>query len=399
MKRDVKNNALLIVWHTMLLNTMFFVPVLVPYFRDALGVDYQGFMLCQAIFSGIIILMDVPTGLLADIWTRRTTMIVGTALYAAGEVLLLVVHGFAGAAIAESLLGVAVSLLSGAKMALLYDSMEEAGQAEHYRRKQGFVHGSGLYATGAGALFGGWLYEWHHVLPVALSAVMAVLATLVSSVIAEPARHKEAVRRHPLADMLETMRYALHGHKDVAAVILLSGVAFAVTRVIFWAQQPYYMMLGVPTAWFGVFTGVNFLIAGAGGHWGHKLDGKFSDIRTLLGCLFAAFMVCLLGGLLANRAGVALVIAGGAIYGVGWARTLTAINHMVDSARRATILSTANFMLSVFSIPLLALSGAVEARHGIAASLLSLAAVAAAGGMAALFLLRGKRTAAASPAP
>jgi hypothetical protein len=232
-----------------------------------------------------------------------------------------------------------------------------------------------------------------------LSAVMAVLATLVSSVIAEPARHKEAVRRHPLADMLETMRYALHGHKDVAAVILLSGVAFAVTRVIFWAQQPYYMMLGVPTAWFGVFTGVNFLIAGAGGHWGHKLDGKFSDIRTLLGCLFAAFMVCLLGGLLANRAGVALVIAGGAIYGVGWARTLTAINHMVDSARRATILSTANFMLSVFSIPLLALSGAVEARHGIAASLLSLAAVAAAGGMAALFLLRGKRTAAASPAP
>jgi MFS family permease len=391
MNRDVRYNANLVVWHTLLLNTMFFIPVVVPYFRDSLGVDYQGFMLTQAIFSGVIILMDVPTGLLADVWTRRRIMVVGTALYAVGELLMLVVHGFVGAAIAEALLGVAVSLLSGAKMALLYDSMAEAGQGEDYSRKQGFVHGSGLYATGFSALLGGWLYGLHPALPMGLSAVMAVLAMMASCLIVEPARHREAVRKHPVADMIETMRYALHGHKEVAGIIILSGVAFTVTRVIFWAQQPYYEMLGIPTVWFGVLAGINFLIAGAGGHFSHKLDGRVGDMKALFGCLIAAFVVCLGCGLLANRAGVALIVAGGAIYGIGWARTLTAINHLVDSQRRATILSTANFMLSVFSIPLLALSGAVETHYNIYASLLTLAAIAAAAGMAAWPLMKGGR--------
>ncbi|HTK85188.1 MAG TPA: MFS transporter, partial [Patescibacteria group bacterium] len=345
--RDVKRNAVLTAYHTMLLNTMFFVPVLVPYFHDVLGVGYQGFMLAQAIFSGIVILMDVPTGLLADIWTRRTTMIVGTAIYCVGELMLLFVHGFIGAACAEALLGVAVSLLSGAKMALLYDSMVEAGQEADYRRKQGFVHGSGLYATGASALLGGWLYQHNHYLPMALSAVMALSATLLSALIAEPKRHREAVRRHPLADMIETMRYALHGHREVAGIILLSGIAFAVTRVIFWAQQPYYIAMGIPVAWFGVLTAVNFMIAGLGGHFSHTLDRFADDLTILRACLVAAFVVCFGAGVAPGWFGVTLLVAGGAIYGIGWARTLTAINRLVDSARRATILSTANFMLSV----------------------------------------------------
>lgn len=391
---DVRNNAALTSWHTMLLNTMFFVPVLVPYFHDVLGVGYQGFMLAQAIFSAVVILMDVPTGLLADIWTRRTTMIVGTAIYCLGELMLLFVHGFIGAACAEALLGVAVSLLSGAKMALLYDSMVEAGQEADYRRKQGFVHGSGLYATGASALLGGWLYQYNPYLPMALSAFMALLATLLSSLIAEPVRHREAVRKHPLADMLETMRYALHGHREVAGIILLSGVTFAVTRVIFWAQQPYYIAMGIPVAWFGVLTAINFLIAGAGGHFSHTLDRFGGDLSVLRACLVAAFVVCLGAGLAPGWLGVTLLVAGGAIYGIGWARTLTAINRLVDSGRRATILSTANFMLSVCSIPLLSLSGHIESGHGIAMSLKTLAVVTVLAGAVALILLREKRQAA-----
>ena len=66
--------------------------------------------------------MEVPSGYLADRFGRVVVLRVGGVLWAAAWLLLLAVEGFSGLAVFNVLAGLGGSLLSGADLALLYDS-------------------------------------------------------------------------------------------------------------------------------------------------------------------------------------------------------------------------------------------------------------------------------------
>jgi hypothetical protein len=193
--------------------------------------------------------------------------------------------------------------------------------------------------------------------------------------------------------MARTMRYALHGHIEIAGIILLSAVLFGATKALLWTQQPYYLLLGLPAPLFGALTAAGFLMAGFGGHFSHRLDAKYGNLPVLGAFMAWAFFTCVVAGLFPGLYAVPLLLTGSLIYGMGFPRVTGAINDRVSSARRATILSTANMMVHVVSIPLLFAMGQVEAARGICASLLFVAAALAGGAGAAFLLIRkmGKR--------
>ncbi len=390
----MNRNIWLLKIHTLLNGALFVLPVLVPYFKEGIGLDYNQFMLCQAIFSASIIIMEMPTGMIADLWTRRQTMIAATVTYALGQVLLYLADGFFQAAGAEIMMGIGVSLLSGTRSALLYDSLLAAGQEGRYMKEQGFLHGLGLYTLAASSALGGLMYAWNIDLPVILGAVTSFLAIGAALFLQEPAWHRETVRKHPLADLIETTKFALHGHAEIAGIILLSAVLFAVTKTLLWSQQPYYIYLGLPVTWFGIMTAAGNLLGGAAGQAAHMVGRRFSNLRVLYGCLILLLTACVICGAFPGYHAVGLLLLGSMVWGYGFPRVQDAINKRVPSARRATILSTANLMVHVFSVPLLALIGLVTEREGIATSLLVLAGIMGTGGLIARILIknRGQQT-------
>lgn len=386
---NVQRNITLLQIQAVLRNFLFVIPVLVPYYRDVIGLGYRGFLIGEAFFSATTILMEVPTGWLSDIWSRRRTMIVGVIFGFAGFLVLAVAGNLPGVIMAQILIGISMSLVSGTDSALLYDTLLTAGREHEYRRFQGKLLALALYGVGVASVLGGFLYEINHHLPIALCLVAELAALGICFMLVEPPRHKKTVHKHPVADMLDTARYALHGHKEIAGIIILSAVLFATTKVMMWAQQPYYILLDVPVAWFGVLMAAGFMLGGLSSHLGHRFDGRFSNRGVLLSCLGFIVLSCLASGLYPGYHGILLLLfSGTALYGFGWPRVQAAINKNVDSSRRATILSTASFMTHAGQIPLYILTGWAAERHGIPASLLALAAVLVAGGMISALLLR-----------
>jgi hypothetical protein len=285
-------------------------------------------------------------------------------------------------------LAVSVSLLSGTVSALVYDSLLEVGQEKEYRRLEGFRHGLGFYVLAASSVAGGFLYAYSPHLVAFLSMATTLVSLVAACLMVEPARHREPVHKNPFVDMARTMRYALHGHIEIAGIILLSAVLFGATKALLWTQQPYYILLNLPAAWFGVLTAAGFLMAGIGGHFSHKLEGRLGDLGTLGAFMVWAFAVCVAAGLWPGYYAIPLLLSGSPVYGLGFPHVTGAINKRVSSARRATILSTANMMVHVVSIPLLFTMGQVEHARGIDASLLFVAAFLASGGTAAALLIK-----------
>lgn len=386
----VLRNVRLLQIHTALVNTLFILPVIVPYYRDRIGLDFHGFMTTEAVFTAVVIVMQVPSGWLADVWTRRRMLLVGTLFFGAGHALLLTAGGLAAASLAQGVMGIGFSFLSGTATALLYDTLLAEGRESEFRRAEGLRHGLGLYATGLSALTGGFLYGVHPDMPLWMTLAGSLLACAATLLMAEAPRKREAVHRHPLADMAATVRYALHGNADVGGIILLAAAVFGVTKIMLWLQQPFYTLLGLPFAWFGIMTAAGCLLGGVGGHCGHLVDGRFRNTTMLLGCAGIVFVTCMVAAFWPGYHAMPLLVTVSMMWGFGWPRVQEAINSRVPSARRATILSTASLLIGVVSIPLFTLTGRIEAAHGVQSAYAALAAVIVCGALTGFALVKAK---------
>jgi MFS family permease len=352
---------------------MFVIPVLLPFYRDQMGLSFNDFLLGEAFFAATVVLLDVPTGWLSDQWQRKHILALASLLDLAGFIVLLNAHGLVQAVLAQILLGVGISLMSGTNSAMLYESLMSAGREDEYRKIEGRRGGIGLYSVAGASIIGGLLYPHHHQLPILLSAVMQVVAIMIACLTDEPERHRKRPEKHPVLDIIETTRYAL-SHPEVGLILIFAAIMFCSTKMIMWAQQPYYMAMHLNESFYGILMAGGFALGGFSSHMAHKLDGKVSTIKALALAWIGAVGACIGAASHLGWPGVSLLMIGGTcIYGMASPRVTEAINRHVGSERRATILSTQSLLTSLLFIPLSRLMGHISDAYGVQAVLLAVA--------------------------
>lgn len=391
---SIRKNIRLLEAFTICTNMGFVIPVIILYYRDQMGLDFQDFLIGEACFAAVVVLLEVPTGWISDVWKRKHTLALGAFFDLLGYACLLVGNNLFWAILGQSVIGVGISLISGTNSAMLYDTLLSDGREKEYRKLEGRRGALGFYSVAGASAVGGFLYPLHHQLPIALSLVVLLVAIVLACVMHEPSRHKKMPEKHPLADMAATAKYALKGHAEIGLIILFASVMFCSTKMIMWSQQPYYMALGLHESLFGVLMAAGFLLAGASSQLGHKLDGKIGSVKALMGVWLAAVLVCVFSSLYVGWTGVVLMMLGGScLYGIAMPRVSEAINSRVGSERRATILSTQSLMTSLLFIPVSTVMGWVSDAHGITGALLGIAAWLGVAGLCLVMLVmkNGKR--------
>lgn len=356
----MNRNLNLLSLYTFLINSVFLLPIIVPFFRDELGLTFHQFLIGEAFFAAVVLLCEVPSGWFADIWGRRATIILAGFFSLLGYGQLALATGFWSAIISQGLIGIAVSLHSGTLSAFLYDTLLSQGRENEYRKREGFRHGMTLYSVAFGAAIGGILYQFHHHAPILLELAFISCGFVVSFFLQEPPRHKKEIERNAWHDMIETMKYALHGHKDIGALILFVALIFGSTKLFLWAQQPYYGDLHVPESIYGFLMAGAMLAGGIGGHLGHHILRNWQGMAVMRVLWWVVIGICLSAGVVLSYPGLALIMLGSLIWGFGWPRVQETINQAVGSERRATILSTCSLMFSLAFIPFSLLLGWIE---------------------------------------
>lgn len=112
-----------------------------------------------AIWSSVGIVAEVPSGALADRWSRRGSVVASGFVIAGGFAVWTVLPTFAGFTAGFVLWGLGASLASGALEALLYDGLDEFGVAGSYPRVNGDLNAIAQLAQIPAGLAAGALYE------------------------------------------------------------------------------------------------------------------------------------------------------------------------------------------------------------------------------------------------
>ncbi len=98
------------------------------------------------IWSLVGVIAEVPTGAIADRFSRRTALAMGGVLQGAGYALWMAFPGFNGGAAGFVLWGLGGALTSGSLEALLYDGLKALGATKYYSRLWGRITAAGLLA-------------------------------------------------------------------------------------------------------------------------------------------------------------------------------------------------------------------------------------------------------------
>lgn len=355
---------------------IFILPVLVVYFDEHIGLSFAEFLYSEAVYATVLIAMEVPSGWFADRTRRKTALAIGALVAMAGFGLLWQADGLAGAMLAQAVIGIGLSLVSGADTALLYEVLATQGRSDEFRRAEGMRHAVWLYATAVSGIAGGLAYAVSSDLPFLLTISVSLLTAAAAMLVREPAR-----RRAPRGERLDWPRVRVHLRSaDTRAVVRLVAfvsLTFAGTNVVFWLQQPYWQQAGMPVAWFGLLAAAGLVMAGLAGQHGHWLEAQMGRRRTLAALPLVLAAIVGLAGAATGFAGIAVLLLSSAVWGYGWPAVQAAMNARIGEERRATILSLANMALKLAFIPLSALMGLLEARAGAAGALIGLAALLA----------------------
>ncbi|MFB9328226.1 MFS transporter [Paenibacillus aurantiacus] len=309
-------------------------------FWESRGMTIQMVTSTEIIYAVAIVLLEVPSGILADKWSRKQMLLLSACLYAAELLILVFAHTFWHFAAAILLAGVSRSASSGAENALLYDSLLAEGRAENYEKVLGRMNALDLTSALLAALIGGWLagifkLELHYWLSIgSVLIVVGVAATLTE--VRSDAADEDCAKLAPLDYLRASIRF-FRANADVRSIVFTGMVIGSSVSFLYEFWQIYLSRLAVPTAYFGLFSASIMLLGIPGNLLAHRLLSRYGARPLLLaatllasaGFFYAAFVhhVTSLGAMLLTSlaAGIAEPVASGYVH------------RRIDSDMRATI--------------------------------------------------------------
>lgn len=370
-------NVGLFVAFRVLFNARFYYPVFMVMFLD-FGITVGEFALLNAIWAAAIVVLEVPSGALADLVGRRRLVVAGAALMVL-EMLLLVLVPVPSAWVLPALAanrlvsGAAEAFISGADEALAFESLAACGRTREWPRVLerllrasgvvtiiGMVTGSLVYdpglldglARGIG-LAGGFTRADTFRLPIWLTLLSALGAFAAAVAMREPPRAVSDDGRTAAPGLAAAFRQTgATGRwiltQPLVLLVIVAGVLIDLPiRQVLVVSSEIYAEIGVPTAAFGLMSAASALL-------GLAVAGPLR--RLALGASIQANGLVLAGCTLVGLVGVAAFVPwGGVAFMILLSTVLRMVvflqshylNQFVDSARRATVLSFRGLAVNV----------------------------------------------------
>ena len=279
------------------------------YYSEVVGLNALQLVLVGTVLETACFVLDVPTGVMADLYSRRRSVLTGVFLYGAGFLLEGSLPWFGTVLLAQVVWGCGDTFITGALEAWIASEERERLMDQVFLRGDQAGHAGGIAGIVLGTLLGNLDLRLPIVTAGALFLVLGlVLARVMPEANFSPAREKE---NSLLADMAGLFKVNLRFVRGAPVLLALLAITFcgglasegfdrlSTAHFLEDTVMPSFGPLG-PVTWFGVMrllgSGLNIIAAqlliaymgkkGASGRTGVVFAASAGYILCLL--LFAA---------------------------------------------------------------------------------------------------------------
>jgi len=331
-------------------NDFAFVYAVYILFFKLKGLSVFEISLLLALWSGFVILFEVPTGALADRWSRKHMLTLGMLFKAIGFGVWYFADGFWIFALGFLFWGLQETFCSGTQEALLFDNLKAFGKEDEYEKIAGKGHFYSKIAVGLSVFLGGFIASINFDLVIVLSCVCMLIAIIPTLLLNDVKYQKKDVHK---AKYIHLLRDALRTSKNdmfIKRLFLYTIIVLAVVGVLDEYEQLFFDHVGLPIRFFGVLIVFRMGFEAAGTRLAHLFTKYFPNQKGV-------YVLACLGGILLMIAVTfrslimlpffALIFLFGAM---GEVLIEANLQRRIPSHQRATILSINSMLLNLSAI-------------------------------------------------
>lgn len=351
----MKRNIWLFYIFSFLSNALFWSAVLIPFLKGWGGLSQTKIQILQSWFMLSMFLMEVPTGMIADIFGKKISLILGALMPIFGNLVYTSSpNSFYIYFLGEFLFGLGYAFRSGADSAFIYELLREEGNIKEAKKIFRRIESLKLAGILVGALLGSWLTIYFSPRDVIfLTTIPMILCLGASLFLSEPKKQETGevsrwtnIFREGSRDILKNSKLRILG---IDAIYLPSMAYF-----VMWLYQPKLELIGVPMLFFGIFHAVlglsQIFVLQGNAMFEKMLGGEKSYLTKTVIFVIVGFLAV---AVFHHWSAVLFFILFTGGFGLTRRVVLLAeINKHIDSSRRATTNSFVNMMREMFIVVL-----------------------------------------------
>lgn len=343
MERELKNIGTYKLYA--IFNNLLIIGPILTIFYLAKGLNYTQIMLLTSIASVTTIIFEVPTGVVADRFSRKLSIILGCIFCGLGLSVIIVGQTFFFLALAEIIFSIGLCFRSGTEQALLYDSLKNNNKIDLYPRIEGKAKSFTYIAQAIGSIVASFFYTLNIHLPFIISIGFMMIAGVIATFFIEPEQKNSIIKVSYKIQLKESFNF-IATHKKIRGVILFSLVFTYFYRVGFNYFQPYMNEVGIPVIYFGVIFFIFNIVAALSSRmtpYFLKLTRPKSLMMLSL-LIIVSFLLC---GFIRHPIGIIAILLQQVARGLKYPVFQKYLNKHLPSNKRSTILSMQNLLNSL----------------------------------------------------
>ncbi len=325
---------------------MLTMPILMLFYYD-LGFTAEESFQLKAFYSIAIVIFEIPSGYAADVLGRKKTLIIGSILGTAGFAIYSLSSGFIAFLIAEIILGIGQSFISGADSALMYDSLKADGRANEYVKYEGRNFSVGNFSEAIAGFLGGALAEISLRLPFIFQTGVALIAVPAAFMLIEP-KLSSGHRKIRFLDILKIVKYALISNKSLRWNIIYSSIIGSATLTMAWIYPLFLKGLNFSEIKIGASSTILNLVVGLTTLFAYRIERKLKPKATVW---FTTILISggfILTGWLNSYMALGVLVIFYFSRGIASPVLKDYINRITSSDIRATVLSIRSLIIRAF---------------------------------------------------
>lgn len=320
---------------------MLTMPILMIFYADC-GLSAEESLSLKSYYSLSIVLFEVPSGIAADVWGRRKTLILGSILGTVGFVIYSLFDSYIAFMIAELTLGLGMSFISGSDSAMIYDTLLAHGREGEYAKYEGRNFSVGNFAEAAAGFVGGALATLSLRYPFYAQTLIAFTAIPAALTLVEPPRSKTVGRKH---DMLGALRYSLVDNSALRWNILYSSVLGCATLTMAWIYPLRLTALGFNELHIGAIHTCLNLLLGIVTLFSYRIEQILGPRRTVWLSTITLTVAFVAAGLSGEWSFLLVMAIFYFCRGIATPVLKDYVNRMTPSSIRATVLSLRSLII------------------------------------------------------
>jgi MFS family permease len=339
-------------------------------FMASIGIDAVGVGVATTVYVAFILVADIPSGVLADRWSRRGVLLLSAVMLAVASLWMGLSENLLFYTIGEIFFGAYVVFTSGTYAAITYDILHEENRTKEYSKIFGRAYALFLIGAGIADVLSGFLADHtSYQTTYFVSIVFCVLNILVLLSLREPRFHKPELKEKMLTQLKEASSVIVRLKLLRALVVVLTTLAVAELFKLDFGQLYFLRYFDAPQI-IGVLWGIYAFTWSLGSLIAHHFRAR---LHTLIIFSVVPFVVM---SFVDSRWSVTLFMVQAVASAALTNQVETRIQENTPSHVRASIMSVVSTLGRIISLPAALVLGWLFRDYGALAAVRFVAVIA-----------------------